>query len=206
MSTAIANRNFFESRKNGQNDYGSAHYVVGLQGEIIRCLPDEEMAYHVGSKTYTQEALNKLSSYPNDCTVGIEMCHIDWDGRFAPETYTATVELAATLLHKFELNETNLWTHWGIVGWKDCPRWFVNHPSDWGRFRTDVANKMKELFTVEELTWQEKAGLNAVASLAKKIGTDGRAIIQSPETWTQEKMNEPAPTWLVMVLLDRIAK
>jgi flagellum-specific peptidoglycan hydrolase FlgJ len=56
------------------------------------------------------------------------------------------------------------------------------------------------------VTWQEKAGLDAVASLAKKIGTDGKTIIQSPDTWTQERMNEPAPTWLVMVLLDRIAK
>jgi hypothetical protein len=56
------------------------------------------------------------------------------------------------------------------------------------------------------VTWQEKAGLDAVASLAKKIGTDGKTIIQSPDTWTQERMNEPAPTWLVMVLLNRITK
>ena len=47
-TSATANRNFFENRKLGKTNFGSAHYIVGLKGEVIQCLPDNELAYHVG--------------------------------------------------------------------------------------------------------------------------------------------------------------
>ncbi len=59
-SKAISNRNFFESRKNGKKGYGSAHFIIGLQGEIIQCLPEGEQAYHVGAKHYTQNTIHLL--------------------------------------------------------------------------------------------------------------------------------------------------
>jgi len=49
-STAKANRDFFEGRKHGKNGYGSAHYIVDMDGSIIQCIPENEMAYHCGSK------------------------------------------------------------------------------------------------------------------------------------------------------------
>ena len=47
--SAESNRDFFESRKEGNLGAGSAHYVIGLFGEVIRCIPEDEMAYHCGS-------------------------------------------------------------------------------------------------------------------------------------------------------------
>ena len=52
-TSALANRNYFENLKN-QKDinkarYASAHFIIGLDGEIIQCLPADEMAYHVGA-------------------------------------------------------------------------------------------------------------------------------------------------------------
>jgi N-acetylmuramoyl-L-alanine amidase len=93
-STARANRNYFESlRSQSLNNagaiYASAHFIVGLEGEVIQCIPGEEMAYHVGAKTYTPEALGRLGHDPNDCTVGIELCHPKADGAFTPETVDA---------------------------------------------------------------------------------------------------------------------
>ncbi|UYZ12128.1 N-acetylmuramoyl-L-alanine amidase [Brevibacillus sp. WF146] len=142
-STALNNRNFFERRKDGKSGYGSAHYIVCLDGSIVQCLPETEMAYHVGSTTYTSAALTRLSRYPNDCTIGIECCHTDWDGRMTAETWRATVKLAAQLLKRYGLTENDLWLHKEVVGWKDCHRWFVNNPADWTRFKREVAEEMK---------------------------------------------------------------
>ncbi|NOU54905.1 N-acetylmuramoyl-L-alanine amidase [Brevibacillus borstelensis] len=139
-STAINNRHFFERRKAGKSGYGSAHYIVCLDGSIVQCLPETEMAYHVGSNSYTATALSRLSRYPNDCTIGIECCHTDWDGRMTPETWTATVKLAAQLLKRYGLTANDLWLHQEVVGWKDCHRWFVNNPAEWARFKREVAD------------------------------------------------------------------
>lgn len=142
-SSAQANRNFFENRKLGKTGYGSAHYIIGLAGEVIRCLPESEMGYHVGSTTYTDDALRRLSSYPNNCTIGIECCHIDWDGRMTDETYDALVDLTVDLLRRHNLDENDLWLHKEVVGWKDCHRWFVNNPGEWAKFKQIVSAKLK---------------------------------------------------------------
>jgi len=141
-SSALANRNYFENRKSGKTGYGSAHYIIDLNGDVIRCIPDNEMAYHVGSETYTKEALAKLSAYPNNCTIGIECTHIDWNGKMTDATYNTLVELAADLLKKYKLTADNLWLHKEVVGWKDCHKWFVNHPAEWKKFKELVENKL----------------------------------------------------------------
>ena len=46
-ANAEQNRNYFETRKNGKDGYGSAHYIIGQDGTIIQCIPLEEVAYHV---------------------------------------------------------------------------------------------------------------------------------------------------------------
>lgn len=138
-STARNNRDFFERRKAGKSGYGSAHYIVCLDGSVVQCLPETEVGYHVGSKTYTDAAVTRLSRYPNDCTIGIECCHLDWDGRMTQETWRATVKLAAQLLKRYGLTANDLWLHKEVVGWKDCHRWFVKNPPEWARFKADVA-------------------------------------------------------------------
>ena len=43
--------NYFESLKEGKNQiYASAHYVIGIDGDGINCVPDTEVAYHCGAK------------------------------------------------------------------------------------------------------------------------------------------------------------
>lgn len=139
-STAQANRNFFNNRT---GSYGSAHYIIGLQGEIIQCLPDLEMGYHVGSHVYTAHSLLRLGSYPNDCTIGVEATHTDWDGRKTKATYQSMIDLAVHLLKKYGLTENDLWLHHTVVGWKDCDRWFVNNNSEWVKFKTEVGKQLR---------------------------------------------------------------
>lgn len=142
-STAEANRNFFESRKGGTKGFGSAHYVINLDGAVVQCLPLDEMSYHVGSHVYTAQALKKLGSYPNNCTVGIECTHIDDNGTMTKATYDALVELATMLLKKYNLTENDLWTHKTVVGWKDCHMYFVKNNDEWIKFKTLVGNKLR---------------------------------------------------------------
>ncbi|MDR0908474.1 MAG: N-acetylmuramoyl-L-alanine amidase [Spirochaetaceae bacterium] len=136
-ASAQGNRNYFDSLKNQPPDssgiYASAHYVVGLEGEIIRCLPDTEIGYHVGARQYTPEALQRLSSYPNDCTIGIELC-IDKTGSFNTAVLASGQELARMLRETYGLNRDDLWRHYDITG-KICPKPFVDNLHAWEDFK-----------------------------------------------------------------------
>lgn len=149
MGTAIANRNYFENLKNQTTRYASAHYIVGLQGEIIQCVPENEICYHVGATTYKT---TKLGTYPNNCTIGVEMCNIDTTGNFSTDTYNMSVELCANLLKKYNLTIDGLFRHYDVTG-KACPLLFVNNESKWLEFKSKVAEKLN--------------GTNEVASTVK---------------------------------------
>ena len=137
-TSAMFNRNYFEMRKNGKLGYGSAHLIVGLDGEIIQCLPLYEVAHHAGPTAKTTQAAKKvLGNYPNGCTLGIETCHIDEAGRYTKETWHSTVKLCAWLCQQFGLTEDDIFTHYFVTG-KDCPMFFVHHPDEWVRFLNDV--------------------------------------------------------------------
>lgn len=139
-ASALNIRNFFEGRRFGQGGYGSTHYVAGLAGEVIHMIPDDEMAYHVGSQTYTPYALAKFGTYPNNCTIGVEMCVRDAEGSYPPETWESAVELFADLCRRHSLDPfRDVVTHQTIVGWKVCPKWFRDHPEDLALFRYEIA-------------------------------------------------------------------
>lgn len=116
-ANAIANRNYF----NRPTTVASAHYIV-CDKQIVRCLPENEMGYHVGAQSYKPAALERLSSYPNNCTIGIEMC-VNADGDFRT-MYRNTLELAADILHRYGWGVDKLWRHYDITG-KNCPAFFA---------------------------------------------------------------------------------
>jgi N-acetylmuramoyl-L-alanine amidase len=112
---------------------------------IVAALPYKpgvvEEAYHVGSKTYTPEALKKFGSYPNNCTVGIEMC-LDKNGNITEKTFQNAADLAAFLCKLYGLTEADITTHKAVVGWKDCPLPWVKKPSELDRFKAEVHNRL----------------------------------------------------------------
>ncbi|WP_246001059.1 N-acetylmuramoyl-L-alanine amidase [Brevibacillus panacihumi] len=152
-ANAMANRNYF----NKPTTIASAHYIVDDR-QIIRCLPENEMAYHVGAKSYKQDALNRLSSYPNNCTIGIEMC-VNADGRFS-EVYRKTVELASHILKQYGWGVDRLWRHFDVTG-KNCPAFFVTNQEAlacfgvtavmaWENFKKDVQRLLTDDSLVRE--------------------------------------------------------
>ena len=133
-TTAHANRNYFESLSSGkEGTYASSHFIVGLEGEVIQCVPLTEVAY--------------ASNTRNGDTVSIEVCHPDETGAFSPVTYDRVVELTAWLCVRFKLDpETDVIRHYDVTG-KECPRYYVEHPEAWDAFRADVSAAIKELET-----------------------------------------------------------
>jgi len=146
-ANAVANRNYF----NNPTTVASAHYIVDDK-QIVRCLPENEMGYHVGAKSYKPDALQKLSSYPNNCTIGIEMC-VNADGNFQT-TYQNTVELTADILKRYGWGVDQLWRHFDVTG-KNCPAYFVSDDyarqftgltaaQAWAKFKDDVQRLLTE--------------------------------------------------------------
>lgn len=122
-STAQANRDYFENLKNTGSTHVSSHFVVGLDGEIIQCVPTAELAY--ASNNY------------NSISVSIECCHPDETGKYTDATYESVVQLTAWLCSRFGLPVDNVIRHYDITG-KDCPRYFVQDAEAWESFKQDV--------------------------------------------------------------------
>lgn len=144
QSTAEANRNFFEERKHGGLGFGAAHYIIGLQGEIIRCIPEDELAYHAGAKEYKPIVEKMLHGQPNNYTLGIECCHTDWSGKMTQETYSSLIGLTLELCRKYKLEpRKQLFLHYEITG-KDCHKYFVDNPQEWDNFKLSIDNMMNK--------------------------------------------------------------
>ena len=143
-STAMANRNYWEARKNGTNGYGSAHFIVD-GNTTFECIPPNEMAYHVAShkpdKPYTLFARYWLGPVANNCTVGVEMCHDEWDGKPSYDTWQSTVEVVTQLCVYNNLHAHAITTHHSIT-MKNCHKWFVDNSHELERFRWDVAREL----------------------------------------------------------------
>jgi N-acetylmuramoyl-L-alanine amidase len=144
-TTAAGNRNYFENLKlqaPGENNprYASVHFIIGLEGEAVQCLLENEMGYHVGANEYTDRALQELSSYPNNCTIGIELCHVNWKGEFTEATLNSARELILELCERYKLGRDNIYRHFDITG-KNCPKWFVDESQRWIDFLDFVFSK-----------------------------------------------------------------
>ena len=129
-STAMQNRNYFEGLKETKETSASSHFVVGLDGEIVQCIPTWEVAY--------------ASNNRNSDTISIETCHKTEDGSYTKATYESLVKLTAWLCKKYDLTEEDLIRHYDITG-KNCPKYFVENEDAWDEFKSDVGKAIKRI-------------------------------------------------------------
>lgn len=122
-STAQQNRDYFNSLQDGKGTSVSSHFIVGLDGEIVQCVPTWEVAY--------------ASNERNHDTISIECCHPDSTGKFKEETYISMVSLTAFLCDKFDLDTDAVIRHYDVTG-KNCPKYFVENEDAWALFKADV--------------------------------------------------------------------
>lgn len=123
-STAQNNRDYF----NKPDTDVCSHFVIGLDGEVIQCVPlDEKSA---------------ASNNRNLDTISIEVCHPDKSGKFNTETYNSLVKLTAWLCDNSSLKASDVIRHYDITG-KECPKYFVDNESAWNTFLNDVKKELK---------------------------------------------------------------
>ena len=118
-TTAQANRNYFAQ----PDTQVSAHFLVGLDGEVLQNVPLNEVAY--------------CSNQRNDDTISIECCHPDDSGEFTSATYESLVRLTRWLMEEYGLDTSQVIRHYDVTG-KLCPKAFVERPEAWEQFQADL--------------------------------------------------------------------
>ncbi len=122
-TTALQNRNYFAGLARSGETYASSNFIIGLEGEVLLCVPVNEVAY--------------ASNTRNNDTLSIEVCHPDEDGVFTDESYAALLRLVQWAVDTYGLDRTQIIRHYDITG-KECPRWFVQCPDAWEDFLDEL--------------------------------------------------------------------
>lgn len=127
-TNAAQNRSYFEQLKDTQERSASAHFIIGYEGDIIQCIPLDEIGYAVKTR--------------NEDSISIECCYLAQDGAFTKETYESLLELSAWLLREYDLTTDNLLRHYDCGG-KKCPLYYVEHEDEWEQLKKDVQKKLE---------------------------------------------------------------
>lgn len=123
-TSAAQNRSYFEQQKDTHEASVSAHFIIGYEGEIIQCIPLDEVAYAVKTRNYD--------------SVSIECCYKAQDGSFTQETYDSLISLLVWLTEAYNLETDDILRHYDCGG-KKCPLYYTEHPDAWEQLKEDVA-------------------------------------------------------------------
>lgn len=122
-TSAAQNRSYFENLGITGETSASAHFVIGYNGEIIQCIPLNEIAYAVAGRNYD--------------SISIECCYLSEDGKFTEDTYQSLIRLSAWLLNEYDLAPEDMRRHYDEGG-KKCPLYFVDNIGSWQQFLNDL--------------------------------------------------------------------
>ena len=120
-TTAQQNHDFYDQ----PTTTVSSHFLIGLDGEIIQCIPLDEKS--------------SASNDRNIDTLSIEVCHPDETGKFEPEPVDGSPGEAPTPGSTTGIGRDQVIRHYDITG-KLCPLYFVEHKDAWNQFLQDVAD------------------------------------------------------------------
>ena len=179
QTTAQENHDYFESLKNDLDGVSmSANYVIGLEGEIIECVPPGEIAY--------------ASNQVNDCSISIENCHLEETGRFTVETYETCVHLTAWLVEEYQLEREDIIRHYDVTG-KQCPLYYVQNPDKWEAFRDDVMEYIEECRAeYEKQVKESEEAAKKEKEAAKAESETGTEAVETAEITETEAVTEAA--------------
>lgn len=125
-TTAAQNKSYFENLGITRETSASAHFVIGYDGEIIQCLPLDEIGYAVKTRNYD--------------SISIECCYLSEDGKFTDATYESLLELTDWLLQLYDLKPEDVLRHYDEGG-KLCPLYYVEHQDAWEDFLSDLEER-----------------------------------------------------------------
>ena len=148
---------FFTANPNVET---SSQYVVGIQGEIIRCLPDNEQAY--------------AATGNNKNVIHIEVCHPDKSGKFTEKSIAALAELVPYLMKKYGIDANNVVRHYDLTG-KHCPMYYVDS-TRWAELKQRITSGTPAagiLYRVQIGAFSVRANAESYLKQADKKGFSG---------------------------------
>lgn len=122
-TSAEQNRSYFENLKDTHETSASSHFIIGYDGEIIQCIPREEIAYAVRGRNYD--------------SISIECCYLEENGKFTDATYQSLLRLVDWLMYEYNLWPKDVLRHYDAGG-KPCPLYYVEHEDMWEQFLEDL--------------------------------------------------------------------
>lgn len=172
--SAKRGRTYFDSLKNQQttiiNQYGekvtnpklrhaSTQYWLGLEGEWIALMPENELAYAVGNaKGYTNFAKelfgekltsNTFKGTPNWASVSVEVSHTDIKGNMTNETIDSLIDFSVDFCWRHQLESDRVVRHYDITG-KRCPRLYVENEGLWKEFKQQIQFNLDKVYKERE--------------------------------------------------------
>ena len=141
-------------------NWTSTQYIVGLNGEIIRIVPDNEISYAASGK--------------NSGTIHIEVCYKQSSGEFEQASKDALRELVLTLMQKYDISADKVIRHYDLTG-KLCPYFYIDN-TRWSALReyiTTPERKPATLYRVQVGAFTSKTNANNYMSKIKAAGFSG---------------------------------
>ena len=134
----------------------SSQYIVGMSGEVILCVPDNEIAYAAAGK--------------NSGTIHIEVCCKEESGKFEEKSIDALNELVLYLMNRYSIGADNVVRHYDLTG-KHCPAYYVDE-NRWAALheRITTIKTTKKLYRVQVGAFLNKENAD---NYAKKIRAAG---------------------------------
>ena len=167
--------------QNGKYLYASSHYLADLDGSLYSYIPEDYIAY--------------TSNSANSYSIGVECATTGKDDHYTEEEYKSMVELGAWLAYKYGLDpRKDFLRHTDIVGkaYKICPRYFVEHPTEWKKFKQDCYDYMRKdkntptaktqyLRVLQEVNVHDKPNFNKNSICGKAEKGEALTIIKKIE-------------------------
>lgn len=136
-TSAWANANYFHHVDKAV----SANYVVD-DDHVYEIIPPDRKSYGTSN------------SYYNSHFVQIEMCHKDNTGYISEATLANVVWLCKKLIAQYGCDKVI--RHYDVTG-KICPKWYVEHPTDWDALKRRILTKEAVTMDNKPSEWAKDA-------------------------------------------------
>lgn len=158
---------FFTANPNAET---SSQYVVGMEGELIRCLPDNEQAY--------------AATGNNKNVIHIEVCHPDKSGKFTENSIAALSELVPYLMKNYGIDSNNVVRHYDLTG-KHCPMYYVDNTL-WAELKQRITaekSAVSKLYRVQIGAFSIRANAENYLKQAAEKGFSGFIVETSSKLY-----------------------
>ncbi|MDE6873656.1 MAG: N-acetylmuramoyl-L-alanine amidase [Lachnospiraceae bacterium] len=124
-TTAVETRNYYEGLKvnSTSKTAESCHFIIGSDGEIVQCIPTDEIACASGAR--------------NEDTIAITFCHPQADGEPSAQTYDSLLKLTTYLCKTYGLTKDAVLRH-SDLGDQLCPKYFAQQEGKWAAFLAEL--------------------------------------------------------------------